>query len=234
MLAGVPRVSRRALLGGVLGSLLLPGRGAFGTPVVVVEDWSGVAVGTRGIPPGWQPQRWAGNARYDFVLVEDEGRRALHLRSQGDSSTISKDIRGRVSLAVTPILEWSWKALVLPAGGDSRRKETDDQAAQLYVAWPRFPEAVRSRILGYVWDTTAPAGSVVKSQKTGTVTYVIVRSGPAELGRWLTEQRNVTEDYRRIYGEEPDDPAVVSVSIDSNDVRGQAESLMGAIRFRAP
>ena len=200
---------------------------------VVVEDWSSQPVGTKGIPPPWQKQRW-GSPAYDFTIVEDGGRKVLRLRSAGDSSNISKEIKGKVNLKEMPVLEWTWKVVALPKGGDSRKKETDDQAAQLYVTWPRFPEAVRSRIIGYIWDTTAPAGAVIKSQKTGTVTYVVVRSGPAELGRWLSERRNVREDFKRIYGEEPDNPGALSVSIDSNDTRADSEAFMGPIAFRRP
>ncbi len=197
---------------------------------VTIEDWSEYPVGTRGIPPGWQKQRW-GSPTYDFTVIENEGHKVLQLKSAGDSSNISREIKGKVDLTATPILEWSWKVVALPAGADSRRKETDDQAAQLYVTWPRFPEAVRSRIIGYIWDTTAPAGSVIKSQKTGTVTYVVLRSGTADLGKWVTERRNVREDFKRIYGEEPDAPSILSVGIDSDDVKGSAESYMGPIRF---
>ena len=206
---------------------------AWAADVVLIEDWSSYAVGTKGIPPGWQKQRW-GSPNYDFTVIENDGQKALHLKSAGDSSNISKEIKGKVTLKETPILEWSWKVVALPRGADSRQKETDDQAAQLYVTWPRFPEAVRSRIIGYIWDTTAPAGSTIKSQKTGTVTYIVLRSGEAELGKWVTERRNVREDFKKVYGEEPEDPSIVSFGIDSDDVKGSAESFMGAIRFRKP
>jgi hypothetical protein len=94
---------------------------------------------------------------------------------------------------------------------------------------------VRSRIIGYVWDTTAPAGTIVKSESSGLVTYVVVRSGAAELGRWLTETRNVYDDFKRIYGEAPTEPVgAVSVAIDSNDTRSSAESYIGTILFRKP
>ena len=79
----------------------------------------------------------------------------------------------------------------------------------------RFPEAVRSRILGYVWDTTEPVGTVCKSEKTGTVTYFVIRSGTSELGKWLTERRNVCEDYKKVYNEDCEPPSAVSVAIDS-------------------
>ena len=124
--------------------------------------------------------------------------------------------------------------VTLPAKGDSRKKDTDDQAAQIYVGWPRFPEAVRSRIIGYVWDTTAPVGTIVKSEKTGTITYVVVRSGKDDLGKWVTERRNVAEDFRKIYGETPEGPGGLSVAIDSNDTKSSAESYIGPILFRKP
>jgi hypothetical protein len=215
-----------------LGVLLVAAT-ALAADVFVVEDWSAVPVGTKGVPPGWQKQDW-GSPRYDFTVVEQDGRRAVHLKSAGDGSTISKEIRGKVRLAETPILEWTWKVVVLPKGADARNPATDDEAAQIYVVWPHFPQAVRSRIIGYIWDTTAPVGTIVKSQKTGTVTYVVVRSGSADVGKWLTERRNVREDYRRILGEEPEDPGAVSFGIDSNDVKGTAESYMGPILFRKP
>jgi hypothetical protein len=66
------------------------------------------------------------------------------------------------------------------------------------------------------------------------VTYVVVRSGPAELGKWLTERRNVAEDFKRIYGTEPDAPSALSIAIDSNDTKSSAESFVGALLFRRP
>jgi hypothetical protein len=200
---------------------------------VVVEDWAGYPTGIRGIPPDWQGQDW-GSPAYDFTVVENDGHKVLRLRSRDEGSTISKDVRGKVDLKATPVLEWRWKAVELPAGGHSCRAARDDQAVQLYVAWPRFPKALRSRIIGYVWDSTAPVGTVCRSEKTRTVTYIVVRSGPADLGTWVTEQRNVREDFKQVYGEEPGGPAAVSVSIDSNDTHSDAEALVGPIVFRAP
>jgi Protein of unknown function (DUF3047) len=75
---------------------------------------------------------------------------------------------------------------------------------------------------------------VFKSQRTATVTYVVMRSGPAELGKWLTERRDVREDFKRIYGEAPEDPGGIAIGIDSDDVKGTAESFIGRIAFRKP
>jgi len=124
--------------------------------------------------------------------------------------------------------------MTLPAGGYACQKSTDDQAAQVYVAWLRAPESVRSRIIGYVWDSTAPRGTICKSQKTSTVTYIVLRSGSDEVGKWITERRNVVEDFRTIYGEAPDNPSALSLSIDSDDTRSSADSLIGPTVFTRP
>jgi DUF3047 family protein len=199
---------------------------------VVVEDWSKVPVGHKGVPPGWRTQSW-GSPKYDFEVVTEGSAHVLRMVSEGDSSTINKEIK--VNCKDYPVLQWSWKVTALPKGADARRKETDDQAAQVYVTFPRFPAAVRSRVIGYIWDTTAPAGLTTKSQKTGLVTYIIMRSGEADLGKWLTESRNVCEDYKKIYGEEPDEKMeALSLGIDSDDTRSRAEAFIGEIFFRKP
>jgi hypothetical protein len=201
-------------------------------PTVPVEDWSKQPDGKTGIPDGWKGQSW-GSPRYEFRIVTQGGRKVLHLKSNNDSSTISKEIK--VDVKRHPILQWGWQAITLPKDGDARKSATDDQAAQLYVTFPRFPQQVRSRVISYLWDTTAPVGAVFKSEKTGLVTYVVVRSGPGDLGKWQTESRNVLEDYRKIYGEAPgEEVGAISISIDSNDTRSSAEAYFGEVLFRKP
>ncbi len=212
------------LVAGGAGALLAQGA------ALVVEDWSKQPEGKTGIPDGWKGQNW-GSPKYDFRIVPESPSKVLHMKSDKDGSTISKEVK--VDVKQYPHLTWRWKAVALPKGADSRKAATDDQACQVYVTFPRFPTAVRSRIIGYVWDTTAPAGTIVQSQKTSTVTYVILRSGPGELGRWLTETRNVLEDFRAIHKQDPSEQVgAVSVAIDSNDVGDRAECLVGAIAFK--
>jgi len=201
--------------------------------IVVIEDWTTDAVSRKGIPSGWIGEAFGRTAAYDFTVEQQAGRRVLHLKSQNEHSTITRDITGKVNLKDTPILEWSWMATRLPTGGDLRRKETTDMAAQLYVVWPRFPALLRSRIIGYVWDAATPAATFVKSQKTGTVTFIVMRSGTEYLGTWLTERRNIAEDYAKIFGEPADTPSAITISIDSNDTHSVADSFIGPIIFRA-
>lgn len=210
-----------ALSVALLVAVVTPARAADG---VLVEDWRSHPLGTRGIPRGWKAQSW-GITSYDLEIVSDTGQPALRLESTDESATITRDLNGEIDLKETPMIEWTWKAVALPSGGNACQKETDDQAAQVYVAWRG------TRIIGYVWDSTAPVGTICKSQKMPGVTYVILRSGAEQLGKWITERRNVFEDFRRIYGETPDKPSALALAIDSNDTGSRAGALFGSIAF---
>ena len=223
---------RNAFIGLVAVALLGLAMVASADRAVVIEDWTANRMSQRGIPSGWTGEGFGQRADYDFTIEQAGEARVLHLKSNDEHSTIVRDITGKVRLKETPILEWTWKANILPTGGDVRHKETTDIAAQLYIIWPRFPALLRSRIIGYVWDATTPAATMVKSEKTGTVTFIVLRSGTKDLGKWLTERRNVAEDYRDIFGEFPEDPTAITISIDSNDTHSAAESFIGPIFFR--
>ena len=87
-----------------------------------------------------------------------------------------------VDLKEYPFLNWRWKAVRLPRGGDVRKAATDDQAIQLYVAFPAtgFPAVLNTPIIGYVWDNEAPAG-----MDRGEAT----RSAAERCGTWWSATR---------------------------------------------
>ena len=198
--------------------------------VSLVEDWTQQVVGASGVPAGWKKYETpGGRPRYDFTVVSEDGVPGLRVRSRDEHSSIAKEVH--VDLRATPILEWSWKVVKLPEGGDGRKKETSDLTGHVLVAWPRMPALLRTRLIGYVWEATAPARTMERSRKTSLVTFFILRSGPAELGRWMVERRNVRDDYASAFGEEPPSPGVVAISIDTNDTHAAAEAVIGRIAF---
>jgi len=105
---------RRAFLQAAAAVLLhRAGRAGSAGAHVPVEDWRGAPVGSSGVPAGWQKYETpGGHPAYDFTVVEDAGRRALHMKSAAEHSTIAKDVQA--DLAATPILAWQWRVLSLP------------------------------------------------------------------------------------------------------------------------
>lgn len=182
---------------------------------------------SQGPPDGWKVKEWKGKAA--FSVVEADFGSAILLKSSSTSSALYREMK--FNIKDYPYLSWQWKAMTLPKGGDVRRKDRDDQAAQVYVVFPRWPASVNSRLVGYIWDSTAPAGSRLQSTKSGNTRYIVLRSGPGELGKWLKEERNVYEDYKTLFKEEPPKAGSVSVMIDSDDTKSAAESFIGDIIF---
>jgi hypothetical protein len=69
--------------------------------------------------------------------------------------------------------------------------------------------------------------------KDPSVHYVIVRSGPSQLGMWFIEERNVLADYRSIFGKEPSVLEGMSLVVDSDQTGSKAATLFGPIAFHS-
>lgn len=183
-----------------------------------------------GVPAGWQLREFAGQAA--VATVPSDVGPVLRLRSDAASFALYRGVV--VDLDERPVLAWSWKVAVLPAGADVRDRATDDQAVQIYVVFPRWPApAASSDVIGYVWDTSAPAGTKLTSTKAANVRVVVVESGPRGVGAWRHYRRNVRDDYTALFGRRPPRVGGVAVMIDTEDTRGAAEALVGDLVFSA-
>lgn len=217
--------------GAGLPDVRIPAPDAQGLVRVPVADSLPPRLPTSGAPAGWKIVEFTGDASVD--LVRDEGRVAMRLRSARNSFAVHRDVV--VDVQRHPILSWSWKVNRLPTGGDVRDSARDDQAAQVYVVFPRWPSPrTSSDVLGYVWDARAPAGTMLTHPKAPNVRIVVLQSGGARLDTWLREQRDVAEDYRALFGRQPPRAGKVALMIDSNDTGSQAEALFGDLTFARP
>jgi len=206
--------------------LLLPD--AEGRIRVRVTDRTPPRLPAEGVPAGWTAKEFVGHASVE--LVRDEARLALRLRSERSSFALYRDVV--IDINEFPFLSWSWKVVRLPAEGDVRERAADDQAAQVYVIFPRWPAPVRnSDVVGYVWDSKAPIGTRVTSTKAENVRIIVVASGRSKAETWRLEQRDVAKDYAALFGRQPPRVGQVAVMIDTNDTKGVAEALIGDLIF---
>ena len=212
---------------GTLGSAT-PAADAEGRVVLRTADSVPSRLPAAGVPAGWAAKEFVG--RSEIELVHDGTRVALRLRSEQSSFALYRDVV--VDPNEFPVLSWSWKVAQLPEAGDVRERARDDQAAQLYVIFPRWPSPLTtSDVIGYVWDSRAPVGTRVPSTRAGNVKIIVVASGDGQRGTWRLEQRDVARDYAALFGRRPPRVGRVAVMIDTNDTRGTAEVFVGDIVF---
>ena len=193
-----------------------------------VSDRPPARLPAEGIPVGWTAKEFVGHASVE--LVRDDTRLALRLRSERSSFALYRDVV--VDLTEFPFLSWTWKVVHLPPDGDVRVRAADDQAAQVYVIFPRWPAPTRnSDVVGYVWDSRAPVGTQLTSTQAANVKIIVVASGPRQTEAWRVEQRDVAKDYAALFGRPAPRVGQVAVMIDTNDTKESAEALIGDLIF---
>jgi len=162
-----------------------------------------------------------------FDVCTDTNGPCLHLKSVDASFGLERKVG--VLPGQMPYLTWRWKVTQLPSGGDFRRSTTDDQAAQVLVAFDD------NRVISYIWDTTAPKGTAASASSTPflRIFAVVCESGPADANRWVTESRNVAADYERAYGKPAPRVKGLRLQINSQHTGTVAESYFGEVAFRS-
>ncbi|HTS64357.1 MAG TPA: DUF3047 domain-containing protein [Candidatus Acidoferrales bacterium] len=175
------------------------------------------------LPSDWMIKVHHG--RPDLSVCSD-GPSCLHLKS--DRSSFGLEHQVDVDPGEMPWLTWRWKVVQLPAGGDFRHAGTDDQAAQVLVAFDD------KRILTYLWDSTAPKGAMQNASNIPLLRIfaVVCQSGTGEANRWVPESRNLSADYQHAYGRPAPRIKGLRLQINSQHTGTVAESYFGEVAFR--
>ena len=126
-------------------------------------------------------------------------------------------------------LSWKWRAHEFPQKKHpellSNRGE-DDFSARVYVIF-LSSNFFRSDVIEYIWDEKFPPGTLADSPYSERVKLFVIRSGPAtaEEGGWVREERNVYEDYQKIFGKAPRNPVgMVALMSDSDNTKTRASA----------
>jgi hypothetical protein len=210
---------------GILSTLLLCCWAMLPSSLAALEPQQLVLVdfnaSSQPVPEGWELLENTGKAK--MALVRETDGQVLQLQSEQTSFALQKKVR--IPLQEYPFLVWQWKVTQLPEGGDFRQLRTDDQAAQLIVA---FSER---HFLAYIWDSTASQGMMSEAPAPlfRKIFAVVMQSGPRALNTWITERRNVLDDYTRAFGEAPEALHGVRIQINSQHTRSRAESYWKSI-----
>ncbi|MBI2095016.1 MAG: DUF3047 domain-containing protein [Candidatus Omnitrophica bacterium] len=161
-----------------------------------------------------------------YTVMREAGRGFLNSASAGASSGLYT----KLNLEVSPdlLLSWRWRAIRFPRKkspdrlSDSRQ---DDFAARLYVIFPGS-NFFNSHVIEYLWDEKVRAGKVESSPFSNKVKLFVLRSGePDRKEDWAEEERNIYDDYRRLFGEEPRRPlGALAIMSDSDNTGTTSES----------
>jgi hypothetical protein len=229
------------------------------TPIVAklpVESGARVAVArfSAGRPGAAPPGHWDPfivspfSTRTEYSLVESGPRVVLEARAEGSASGFYRRIH--IDPERHPVVEWSWRVLQPPAHADPRVPSRDDSPARLVISFHgdvnrldigerntlRLYKALTGEklpyaMLMYTWSSDAPVGTIASSSHTEKIQMIVVENGGGHVGEWREFRRNVLEDYRLAFGEEPSDIVAVGVMTDATNSGGKAGAQYGDITF---
>ena len=227
---------------------LLPARPSAAADAILVGAFS---AGTPGalLPAPWQPLHFKNIPRHTrYELVGRDGVTVLEAQAENSASGVARPLD--IDPKKYPILRWRWNVANLIEKSDPTRKSGDDYPARLYITFRRDPSgagaldrawsALGRALYGveppfaginYIWERALPKGTVVPNVYTDRVRMIVLESGPDQVGRWVAEERNVYEDYRRAFGAEPPMISGLALMTDSDNTGASATAWYGDISF---
>ncbi len=182
--------------------------------VINVEDFSSFKVGT--FPEAWKSR--GGDASKVYCVKADT---ETYLEAKAVNSGISIAKKLEYDLGAYPFLSWQWRVSELPKGGDERYKKTGDSAAGIYVI---FPGRFRPDNIKYVWSASLPIGTTTESPYNSKTKIVVLQNQCSPIGTWVSEKVNVYEDYKRLFGNEPEHVQAIGLMSDSDNTESIAQA----------
>ncbi|HKA38266.1 MAG TPA: DUF3047 domain-containing protein [Burkholderiales bacterium] len=214
-----------------------------------VASFSDGVPGTE-LPAGWEP--WALSKfkkSTQYQLVAQDGKTVIKASARASASGLVH--RLDVDPKQFPMLEWHWKVTELIAAADNTKKHAEDSPVRVVVSFDgdiaRLPlgdrlffdnmRALSGRqmpyaTLMYIWENRAVKDTVIPNLHTTRVKMIVAESGRGKLGEWQEVVRNVYEDYRRAFGEEPGNITMIGIMTDTDNTGANVHAYYGDIVFR--
>jgi hypothetical protein len=189
------------------------------------------------------------NTTYRLRESDESAAGGSVLVAEADASASGLIHRRTFDVYETPYVEWRWRTEGTVPGGDAATKEGDDYACRIYIVFPYDPDEVgfgeRMKYrtakllygefpplasLNYIWANTDHLREVIPNAFTPRAKMLPVESGSARAGQWRSYRRDIREDYRKAYGEEPPQNASIAIMTDTDNTGERAVSYYDYVR----
>ncbi len=150
-----------------------------------------------------------------------------------------------------PTLSWSWWVDDVLADADLGDVDRTDSPASIVLAFDgdksRLPARARMMFdlaraltgeeppyatLVYAWATTTPLESVVHNPRSDRIRKIVIDSGNTQTRQWRDHRRNIVEDYRRAFGEDPGPLLGVALMTDTDNTRSAVRAWYGPVTLQ--
>ena len=196
----------------------------------------------------WHPVALPGKEATRYEWVTKDGRPAIEAHSQRSASMWRKRLN-RTPQEVGSV-QFSWWVQDLVAQGNVAVASREDAPARVLFAFHGDSQTLPARTralfdlaealtgerppyatLMYVWDATAPVGTVIVNPRSDRIRKIVVDSGPQELRRWREHRRDLAADFKLAFGEAHGPLTAVAIMTDSDNTSSSARSWYGPVEL---
>ena len=196
----------------------------------------------------WKPFALPGKRATVYRFSQRDGRRVIEASADGSASML----RRRLNLAPQQCAEvsWSWWVQDALVGADLGDVDSTDAPARLMFAFEGDKSRLSARTrmmfdlaraltgeeppyatLMYAFATDTAVESVLRNPRSERIRKIVVDSGAGHTRQWRMHRRNLAEDFRKAFGEEPGRLIGVAVMTDADNTRSRAKAWYGPIKF---
>lgn len=244
--------TRRAVAAGVLCALALA---ACQHPATVTpdapDDRAPVVQPTvpGGAFEGWLPRPMPSKRWADFQPVVQDGVAGLELQANGTLSLLHRVLEPPRTDVQHVAWSW-WLAKELPEA-DLAQADISDSPVRLLLAFDGDRDRLTGRqamasefvrlltghelpfaTLTYVWTRQYAPGTVLHNPRSDRIRYLVVEQGPAQLGRWLSYERDIQADFRTAFGEAPGPLVGVGLMTDTDNTKASTRVVYGPVTLK--
>jgi hypothetical protein len=222
---------------------------AFSSDVIEVGKFSVAATGDK-LPPDWKPLAFKKIEKHTtYTLVKDSDNVVVKAVAKASASGLTREIK--INPKEYPVIQWRWKVSNILKKGNVKRKDGDDYPARIYITFKYDPSKLSFSqkakyktiklwygqypplgAINYIWESKTPKGTMVPNPYTDRVMMIVVESGEANLNEWVKEERNIYEDYKKAFKDEPPEISGVAIMTDTDNTGESATAYYGDIVFK--
>jgi Protein of unknown function (DUF3047) len=202
------------------------------------------------LPDGWR--RWTLSKfkkPTQYKLVDYNGRTVV--KAHADASASGLVHRLNIDPREFPLLSWQWKTTDLIKTADNCTKHLEDSPVRVVVTFEGdldklhlddrlFFDNIRVltgqqlpyATLMYIWENRVPVNTILPNLHTTRIKMIVAESGREKVGLWQDKLRNVYDDFRRAFGEEPGRISSIAVMTDTDNTGENVHAYYGDIVFK--
>jgi len=199
----------------------------------------------------WKPLTFEKIEKHTQYFIEKGKSHDSFLKAESNGSASGLIWVKSFNVNELPLLKWKWKVSNIYSKGNAKEKSGDDYPIRIYVMFEYDPETAGfwesamyesaklfygdyppHSSLNYIWANKEYEEKILPNPFTDKAQMILLQKGKSNVGKWITEEVNVLEDYKKAFGENLPKKASLAIMSDSDNTGESATAWIDFIELK--